>query len=226
MVILESMCRCLAKRSQVQFEGIKCLPLRGRRLSVPTKRNSLKSSDRCDGRAASSQHTLWILSVSESAKLKVENKQNRPNKTERRTWLWLTHEYEHLCYWSRLHLQPDKLQHVACRWRGHDESEISTCMLLYPSSCSDMENVLWHVAGQSRDAAFSAMCLCAVKNLPFNIIDHKSMSSGLSQMECDSVHADTEPSRKNVPVYSPEGHHTLVKTTRKSMQCEVTELSQ
>ncbi|KAJ8411115.1 hypothetical protein AAFF_G00181500 [Aldrovandia affinis] len=113
---------------------------------------------------------------------------------------------------------------------GRGSSEISTGVLKHLCNLSpEVTRVILYFdtcGGQNRNAAFSTMCLRAVKGLPLTVIGHKFLESGHSQMEYDSIHAAVETARKRVPVYSPDGYYTLVRTARKKTNpCQVHELS-
>ena len=83
---------------------------------------------------------------------------------------------------SALHLQllflPVNIKHV----------------ILYSDACS----------GQNRNQFTATVLMHAVVNLPtIEIIDHKFLESGHTQMECDSMHSAIEFAKKKTDIYIP-----------------------
>ena len=56
----------------------------------------------------------------------------------------------------------------------------------------------------------------AVVNLPnIDIIDHKFLESGHTEMECDSMHSTIEFAKKNTEIYTPNQWTTVVRMARR-----------
>jgi hypothetical protein len=95
---------------------------------------------------------------------------------------------------SALHLQllslPGSIKHV----------------ILYSDACSR----------QNRNQFRSTALMHAVMNLPnIEIIDHKFLESGHTQMECDSMHSAIEFAKKKTEHYIPSKWATIIRMTRR-----------
>lgn len=80
--------------------------------------------------------------------------------------------------------------------------------------------------GQNRNKQIAAMCLLVVKTLPIDVIDHKFMESGHSEMECDSMHSTIEKAAKNVKIQVPRDWHNVILMARQRQPYNVVEMQQ
>jgi hypothetical protein len=95
---------------------------------------------------------------------------------------------------SALHLQlltlPGNIKHV----------------ILYSNACS----------GQNRNQFTATALMHAVVNLPnIEIIDHKFLESGHTQMECDSMHSAIEFAKKKTDIYIPSQWATIIRMAKR-----------
>jgi hypothetical protein len=97
--------------------------------------------------------------------------------------------------------------------------EIATCLLLYLKSLPSANHVCFFsdsCPGQNRNRFVFAALLHAVVTLPnINILDHKYLESGHTQMECDSVHSTIERAKRLTSVYVPSQWDTIVRMARR-----------
>jgi len=95
---------------------------------------------------------------------------------------------------SALHLQllslPGNIKHV----------------ILYSDACS----------GQNRNQFTATALMHAVVNLPnIEIIDHKFLESGHTQMECDSMHSAIQFAKKKTEIYIPSQWATIIRMAKR-----------
>ena len=103
-------------------------------------------------------------------------------------------------------------------------NEISTCLIRNTSSiCASLKktNEITYFSdaciGQNRNRFVSASLLYSINNSPesLQVINHKFLESGHSQMECDSMHACIEGAKKETSVFVPSQWNTVVTMARK-----------
>jgi len=98
-------------------------------------------------------------------------------------------------------------------------SESATCLQKWLTALpSDVTHVILYsdtAAGQNRNQSVLMMYMQVVSFSNITVIEHKFMESGHSQMEVDSVHARIEQKCRNVPIYTPDGWYTLVRSSCK-----------
>ena len=85
-------------------------------------------------------------------------------------------------------------------------SEIGSCIRHYLSSLPNtVKRVSFHsdsCSGQNRNQYVASVLMHSVQSLPVEEITLNFLETGHTQMECDSMHAAIEHSKKNVRVYS------------------------
>ncbi|CAG2211934.1 unnamed protein product [Mytilus edulis] len=99
--------------------------------------------------------------------------------------------------------------------------EITTCLYLQLLSLTaNIKNVILYsdaCAGQNRNQFTATGLMHAVINLPnIEIIDHKFLESGHTQMECDSMHSAIEFAKKKTEIYIPSQWATVVRMARRT----------
>ncbi|CAC5414853.1 unnamed protein product [Mytilus coruscus] len=97
--------------------------------------------------------------------------------------------------------------------------EITTCLYLQMLSLTpNIKNVTLYsdaCAGQNRNQFTVTGLMHAVINLPnIEIIDHKFLESGHTQMECDNMHSAIEFAKKKTEIYIPSQWATVVRMAR------------
>ena len=103
-------------------------------------------------------------------------------------------------------------------------NEIGSCLYRYINSLSPLiQNVCLYsdnCTGQNRNQYVAACLLYTVnKSASLQIIDHKFLESGHTQMGSDSIHAAVEFAKKATPVYAPSQWHTVIALARKKKIC-------
>ena len=98
--------------------------------------------------------------------------------------------------------------------------EIATCLNLHLLSLSPpTDHVIFYsdaCGGQNRNQVIAACFLEAVETIPsINIIDHKFLESGHTQMECDSMHSAVDHAKKHTAIYTPYRWDTVLRQARR-----------
>lgn len=100
--------------------------------------------------------------------------------------------------------------------------EIATCLMKDTTmvcQSPDIKEIVYFsdsCGGQNRNKFVTASHLFAITQQPqLQRISHKFLVSGHSQMECDSVHASIETTKKITPVFVPSHWNTLIALSRK-----------
>lgn len=108
-------------------------------------------------------------------------------------------------------------------------NEIGTILFRYlsklPGSVEHVSLTSDSCCGQNRNKIVSAILLHAVKVLPIKIIDQKFLVSGHTQMECDSMHAAIENSKKHLSVYTVHEWENITKMARRNHPYTTEQLS-
>ncbi|XP_062577208.1 uncharacterized protein LOC134239069 [Saccostrea cucullata] len=98
--------------------------------------------------------------------------------------------------------------------------EIGTCLYLQllslPSSIKHAILYSDACSGQNRNQFTATSLMHAVSFLPnLEIIDHKFLESGHTQMECDSMHSAIEFAKKKTEIYIPQQWSTVIRMARR-----------
>ena len=103
---------------------------------------------------------------------------------------------------------------------GRGACEIGTCLIFYLRSLpATVKHVVFFsdtCTGQNRNQFVAAALLHAIKILPnIDVIEHKFLEPGHTQMECDSMHAAIEHAKKSTSIYIPSMWDTVVHMARR-----------
>ena len=98
-------------------------------------------------------------------------------------------------------------------------SEVGTCLNNYIQSLPQEVKTLTLFSdccgGQNRNQFTALALLHAVNTTHVDVIEHKFLVSGHTQMECDSMHSCIERSKRHVSVHSPEGWYNVITLARR-----------
>ena len=100
-------------------------------------------------------------------------------------------------------------------------NEIATCLYKY---LMNLPNTKTHVIlysdscrGQNKNHIVASSLLHILANSQsLQIIEHKFLVSGHTQMECDSMHSAIEKCKKVISVYAPSQWHMVISMARKN----------
>lgn len=103
--------------------------------------------------------------------------------------------------------------------RGHVKLRRAFLLTYIKSLPSNVDHVMFYsncCTGQNRNRFVAVALLHAVNRTPnIQIIDHKFLESGHTQMESDSIHAAIETAKKCTEVFVPSQWDTVIRLARK-----------
>ncbi|KAJ4431178.1 hypothetical protein ANN_19775 [Periplaneta americana] len=95
--------------------------------------------------------------------------------------------------------------------------EIGTCLKKHvenlPADITHVSLFSDSCGGQNRNRFIASLLLHLVRTTKLEIIEHKFLETGHTDMEVDSMHSAIERAKKNVPVYTPSEWATIIKSS-------------